>query len=102
LPPRFRRPGRSCPRRPLATGPINETSIAIVAAPGGERRYVSQKINHRIFNKSHHAAPLKPLPRKSSFLESNSLKVGATQPGLAGQPIDLNRRGALTHAENLP
>jgi len=46
--------------------------------------------------------PLNPSLRKSSFLESNSLEVGATQPGLAGQPIDLNRRGALTHAENSP
>lgn len=34
---------------PYGNGHINETYIAIVAAPGGERRYVFQKINHRIF-----------------------------------------------------
>jgi len=34
---------------PYGNGHINETYIAIVAADPGERRYVFQKINHRIF-----------------------------------------------------
>jgi aminoglycoside phosphotransferase (APT) family kinase protein len=71
---------------PYGNGHINETYIAIVAAGTGERRYVFQKINHRIF---------KNVPALMENIARVTAQVRAKQPRALA--LVLTRGGEVAH-----